>query len=270
MTFADAIAALDEARRYALDPQAVHRLAESCQRRTQLLGQRGVLDHGVPYNPARWPAIPTAALGRITRGDVFALADGPAISLFTASYAFGMGLRGYGPQRYERIIANTASLGQILDQIREIGRCQGPTVAYAQLYGGDGPTRAKPGAPPWSRIDRLGPAFFTKCLYFAVPGALILDSVLATRVAELSGMPHLLQHGRPIVWTPYRYAVYLHWMTQTAAAVSAHTAPLAISPDLLELTLFTTSQPGPRRRRRLAVRGTPHRSGRPTTPRCGA
>jgi len=34
-----------------------------------------------------------------------------------------------------------------------------------------------------------------------------------------------------LAWTPYRYSVYLRWMTQTARAAG-------VEPELLELTLF--------------------------------
>ncbi|MEE6167699.1 MULTISPECIES: 8-oxoguanine DNA glycosylase OGG fold protein [unclassified Mycolicibacterium] len=44
----------------------------------------------------------------------------------------------------------------------------------------------------WTRIDGLGPAFFTKFLYFTTPGALILDKVLARKVHSLCGMTHLV------------------------------------------------------------------------------
>ena len=45
-------------------------------------------------------------------------------------------------------------------------------------------------------------------------------------------MPHLVtENGVSLSWTPYRYSVYLHWMTQTAGTVGAE-------PELLELTLF--------------------------------
>lgn len=72
-----------------------------------------------------------------------------------------------------------------------------------------------------------------KFLYFTTPGALILDNVLARRVCDLAGIPHLVAgRGRSMAWSPYRYAVYLKWMHQTARALDAE-------PDELELTLFT-------------------------------
>jgi hypothetical protein len=107
-----------------------------------------------------------------------------------------------------------------------------PVSGYAQFYGGNERRRARPGQVPWSRLRGFGPAFFTKFLYFSTPGALILDNRLATAVHDLSQMPFLVTgNNRSIVWTPFRYAVYLHWMRQTAEVVD-------VDPQLLELTLF--------------------------------
>ena len=54
-------------------------------------------------------------------------------------------------------------------------------------------------------------------------------------------MPYLIKKsGVPYDWSPYRYAVYLHWMHSTAAQ-------LDIEADLLELTLFDTRGATPRR-----------------------
>jgi len=69
-------------------------------------------------------------------------------------------------------------------------------------------------------------------LYFSTPGALILDNRLANALHRLNQLPNLVtEDGRSLTWTPYRYAVYMHWMTQTARTVG-------VTPDLLELTLF--------------------------------
>jgi hypothetical protein len=108
-----------------------------------------------------------------------------------------------------------------------------PVAGYACLYGGnDYQYRAGSGQEPWSRLRGFGPAFFTKFLYFSTPGALVLDNRLANAVHKLSHLPHLVTgNGQSLAWTPYRYSVYIHWMTQTARAVGAE-------PELLELTLF--------------------------------
>ena len=55
---------------------------------------------------------------------------------------------------------------------------------------------------------------------------------LANAVCRLSGLPHRVTgNGLCLAWTPYRYPVCLHWMTQTARAAG-------VEPELLELTLF--------------------------------
>jgi hypothetical protein len=150
----------------------------------------------------------------------------------------GYGMTSYGPRRYRDIIDATgsrleSSLRQALKAALRDPRSPDPIAAYAQLYGGCDPDhRAQAGQQPWSRLRRFGPAFFTKFLYFAVPGALILDNRLANAVYTRSRLPHLVtSDGRFVAWTPYRYAVYLHWMRQTAQTVG-------VWPEMLELTLF--------------------------------
>ena len=58
------------------------------------------------------------------------------------------------------------------------------------------------------------------------------SSSTTNAVHRLSQLPNLVTgDGRSLTWTPYRYSVYLQWMTQTARTVG-------VAPDLLELTLF--------------------------------
>jgi hypothetical protein len=62
---------------------------------------------------------------------------------------------------------------------------------------------------------------------------LILDNRLANAVHTLSEIPFLVRpNGSSYAWSPYRYAVYLHWMRLTAEQVDTQ-------PDVLERTLFT-------------------------------
>jgi hypothetical protein len=74
----------------------------------------------------------------------------------------------------------------------------------------------------WTRCVTCAPerpAGWATAACAATPGALILDSKLAAAVSRLSHLPSLvIADGRPLAWTPYRYAVYLHWMNQTAQA----------------------------------------------------
>jgi hypothetical protein len=245
--FTDSQGARDEALKDRLAAQQITWLAGVCRRMQERLGNSDVRGPAVDYDSRKWPELPDGCGdGRsITRGSILDIAGFPALDVFTASYIFGMGRTGYGRSRYDGILAGAPDFGAILERVREIGRCQGPVIAYSQLYGGhDYDHRERPGTSPWSRVARYGPAFFTKFLYFTVPGALILDARLARRVARLVDDEHgYLRSGRTVAWTPYRYAVYLHWMTHTAAAVSRQTAPHVISPALLELTLFDLELP---------------------------
>ena len=186
----------------------------------------------------RLPAHAVAA-AMISRGDVFDVADEvragarPATDLFAASFVWGTGITGYGPHRHRMIVADAGDhLEPALRAALDAGR-EDAVAGYATLYGGHDPMgRAGVLQPPWARLRGYGPAFFTKLLYFAVPGALILDSVLAATVHQLSGIDHLVTaEGRPRAWSPYRYAVYLDWMRQTAQR-------LDIDADQLELALF--------------------------------
>jgi hypothetical protein len=167
--------AQDEATTGRLTDQQAIWLAAACRCRSERLGLGGVREHAIEYPAAKWPEVATAVGNgkSITRGQILDIADGPAIDVFTASYLFGKGKRGYGRSRYDRIRAASPNLSDVLERVREIGLRQGPIVAYAQLYGGqDYEHRSRPDVAPWSRIAGYGPAFFTKLLYFAVPGAL--------------------------------------------------------------------------------------------------
>jgi hypothetical protein len=158
--------ARDEALAGRLTDHRTTWLANVCRQRAERLGAAGVPGHAISIESRRWPGLPDGVSGTsITRGDVFGLSDAAGLDLFTASYVFGVGRRGYGRTRYERILAGSDDLGAVLDVVRDIGRCQGP------------------------------------------------------------------------------YAVYLHWMRQAAADVS-RAADQAISPELVELTLFDLALSG--------------------------
>ena len=111
----------------------------------------------------------------------------------------GVGQVGYGPRRFRDIIDSTG--GDFNEMLRRAADASADDVisGYAMFYGGEDPkTRARPNATPWTRIAGLGPAFFTKFLYFTTPGALILDNVLARKVHELSGILSL-PSWRPVI-----------------------------------------------------------------------
>ena len=243
----------EEARREAaeceISDDEATRLSGLCMRKFRELGNAGVRGHSVEFSVTAWHSLqglPDSILnkGRISRGDVLDIGQqvraeklSPVVLLAT-SFAWGYGMTGYGPRRYRDIIDAAGfrlepSLRQALRAALRDPCSPDPIAGYAQLYGGCDPDhRAQVGQQPWSRLHRFGPAFFTKFLHFAVPGALILDNRLANAVHERSQLPHLVRSdGRSVAWTPYRYAVYLHWMRQTAQKVG-------VWPEMLELTLF--------------------------------
>jgi hypothetical protein len=242
----------DQARQEAagrgVSKDEAERLRDMCARKAAEFGNGGVRSHSARFSVAAWD-VPPGTLssviprsGRISRGDVLDLGtrvragDLPAADLFTASFIWGTGTTGYGPRRHRDIRAAAGdrlepSLQRVLAAISTDPGAPDFIAGYAQFYGGY-ESRAAAGQEPWSRLHKFGPAFFTKFLYFSTPGALILDNRVARAVHERSGLPHLVTgDGRSLAWTPYRYAVYLHWMQQTARAVDT-------TPEMLEATLF--------------------------------
>ncbi|MFE2101571.1 hypothetical protein [Streptomyces sp. NPDC059468] len=122
-------------------------------------------------------------------------------------------------------------------------------------------TRCTPGVRALKgQAPGLGPAYFTKFLYFAglalepVPGMrpLILDQVLARRLRQMAAAvgrecghdpdgsiaAWVWSDGN---WTPHRYRVYISFMHAAADQLAAHEGwPSGAAPDLLECALFTT------------------------------
>ena len=238
-----------EAASYAVSRAGADALRGQCSVKAAGLGADGVRSHPVSFPVAAWNGpggLPEGVprTGCITRGDVLDIGQQvrdrgrPATDLLVASFIWGWGAAGYGPRRLGDIYAAAgiqleSSLRRALDAVNANPASPDPVAGYASLYGGnDDHDRAAPGQEPWSRLRGYGSAFFTKFLYFSTPGALILDNRLANAVHKLSRMPHLVTGNRQsLAWTPYRYAVYLRWMKQTAQAAGTQ-------PELLELTLF--------------------------------
>ncbi|MFF1560472.1 hypothetical protein [Streptomyces sp. NPDC058279] len=213
--------------------------------------------HRVQYVPAHWAGIEswpdrlsdrsraeTVTISRTqvvevvreaVRGDRWAEA-------FVASYVWGQGRIGYGPHRLKDILAEP-NVADVVAGADAALREDGAVAAYDVLY------RA---------VRGLGPAFFTKLLYFlglardapAAPRALILDQRVARVVrahATRIGLEAGLASASDVAtwtwsdsgWTPHRYEVYLRWITASAEQlVSAGIGWPASSPDLLELALF--------------------------------
>lgn len=238
--------AAKEAAKYAVAPEHAD-LQVQCQCKAAEFGCESVRAHLVNFSPAAWDdvsALPASALKSqlIYRGDVLDIGTrvreetAPPKDLLVASFIWGTGPTADGPHRLRQIL-NAAGNGlepalqHVIDMTFADPESPDPVAGYAQLYGGY-ENRAAPGAQPWDRLRGYGPAFFTKFLYFVAPGALILDNRLAKAVHGLSDMPNLVTaDGRSLAWTPYRYAVYVHWMRQTAQAIGVRS-------DLLEVMLF--------------------------------
>lgn len=152
---------------------------------------------------------------------------------------------GSGPAALRKILAfdglDTALAGAV-SVLREHGAPQ----AYAALMG---------------QVPRLGPAFFTKFLYFAglalepVHGMrpLILDRVMSRRLRQIAAAVGR-ESGHDVDgsvaawvwsdtnWTPHRYGVYLSFMHAAAGQLAAAEGwPSGAAPDLLECALFTTT-----------------------------
>jgi hypothetical protein len=226
-----------EAAKYQLDAGGRRPVSELIGLARQVRGGDDVRPHTVYFDPAKWQldggAVPHRLMsaGEISRGDLFDLAvKVPGVAtwpLFCCTYIWGQGRIGYGRARFDKIIQCTPPDRVVAVAEEAIGRQSacGPLSAYAYLRG----TGQSCTVPYW------GPAFFTKLLYFAdAPPrrALILDQVLAREVANLTGMPHLVDsRGRAERWTAYRYGAYLAWMAQTAA-------DFQVSTGFLEYALF--------------------------------
>ncbi|GHF11927.1 hypothetical protein GCM10014715_79570 [Streptomyces spiralis] len=217
----------------------------------------GVGDHAVEYVPVKWAGIEPwpdqlsvqtqASVAVISRAQVVAAARaaverGDWHEALVASYVWGQGRTGYGSHRLKEILTEpnvVHALAQAAAALRE----GSAVAAYRVLHGA---------------VRGLGPAFFTKFLYFlslamdvqSAPRALILDQrvarvlrVHATRVGLSMGLASAADVAAWIWsdsgWTPHRYEVYLHWMTAAAGQLaSSGIGGPNPSPDLLELALF--------------------------------
>lgn len=206
-----------------------------------------------------------AESGKISRLDVFDVArqshsSGKWRPLLIASYIWGQGPNGYGPHRLRQILASAPRGGSDVDV------CLRDAVAVMQSgHAVDGYRRLR-GAVPG-----LGPAFFTKFLYFAAaasgacgasiqleshkPAPLILDAVVAKQVravvaarcaAPLQRLAGRGEEAAPLAawlwsdsgWTPHRYGV---WLTFAQAATQQLQQEIPAWPgrtDVFELAAF--------------------------------
>ncbi|MEU6094165.1 hypothetical protein [Streptomyces sp. NPDC047079] len=217
---------------------------------------KGTGPHTIPYSPSSWMGVapwPVTFADRmaiqsayVSRADVVAAVTAACQSenwreAFVATQVWGYGDRGYGPFRTGQVLAQPDADVVIADAVSLL-RYQGPVAAYEKLNTADG----------------LGPAFFTKYLYFAalalpkVTGLcpLILDSVLAevlrrhaTRLGRAVGYEWSEAIAKRIWrdggWTSHRYDVYLRWMHAANDQLAARLVGWPAAPDVLELALFS-------------------------------
>jgi hypothetical protein len=219
----------------------------------------GAGSHAVDYTPARWAGVDpwppslghraSNAVAAVSRSQVVAAVQEAATrdgwpKALTASYVWGQGQTPYGPHRLTEILAQPQAAASLEEAARTLQE-NGAVAAYRFLDG--------PGA-----VKGLGPAFFTKYLYFlglaltisTGPRALILDQRVArtirahvTQVAKDMRLPSGPEIAAWIWsdsgWSPHRYEVYLDWMSAaTKQLESAVPGWPTSTPDLLELALF--------------------------------
>ncbi|WP_348534761.1 MULTISPECIES: hypothetical protein [unclassified Kitasatospora] len=219
----------------------------------------GVGAHTVEYAPAHWTEVDpwppsfgsrtSKAAAAVSRSQVVsavqeATTRGAWPEALTASYIWGQGRTGYGPHRLTEILAQprvSTSLEEAAKTLQE----KGAVAAYRFLDGA-------------GAVKGLGPAFFTKYLYFlnltmsapAGPEALILDQRVArtlrahaTQVAQSICLPSSAELAAWIWsdrgWTAHRYDVYLDWMAAASKQLEVVVTEWPTSaPDMLELALF--------------------------------
>lgn len=166
---------------------------------------------------------------RITRRDVFALAsdDTPRgrVGLLLAAYIWGTGPSAFLVGRRARTFTRTGTdtIGQRLQAADRLLADAGPGAAYASL------TRGAANSIPF-----LGPAFFTKYLYFVaghrtgvLPAPLILDRKVARALRKTNPDWLLGTTG----WSSDTYGRYLDYAGDLAATHE-------VSPGAVELALF--------------------------------
>ncbi|PJN29396.1 hypothetical protein CG736_02295 [Kitasatospora sp. CB02891] len=203
-----------------------------------------MLGQAVPVDRSRWmPLLPDATWWptglddcpqaghwpRVDRRAVFSLARRAGTveanrQLLVAALVWGSGTKAREVKRRGRIFARNsvaeldARLGSALTVLRE----EGAAAAY-RAFNND------------HRIPYLGPAFFSKVLYFAGDGAvagphrpLILDRVVSTALRRLG----IVDGSWPRWgWTSSQYAQYL-------AAVHDLAQQRSVRPDQIEAALF--------------------------------
>ncbi|MGV9211496.1 hypothetical protein ACTFTM_06490 [Micromonospora sp. RB23] len=178
-----------------------------------------------------WPdGFPSS--GEVWREDVFAVADAyragsaSARQLLAAVLMWGYGPIGYGPWRAARSLGGDPTGERLTSALEEMSVADEAALRTAYRRFRD---------PAQARLPWLGPAFFTKVLYFAgyrrgVGGLqpLILDRVVAGRLPAEAGVTR--RNG----WSPDEWLAYLRWAAEQAQR-------RGVEPDAVELALFQGS-----------------------------
>ncbi|MEU4791459.1 hypothetical protein AB0F95_17320 [Micromonospora tulbaghiae] len=211
--------------------------------------------HEVPIFPSHWSSFPdfpfAPSAEHASRRDVTEVARNCAkddwVPLLVASLAWGWGTRGFGPTRLSWILHGSSRWEAHARP--EINRRLAAAIGDLEAGGAAAAYRRLHHEEP---IPGLGPAFFTKLLYFADrarPGparSLILDARLAALMRSIwqarAGQPYA-EGARSAAWlwrgprwTPYRYEVYLTFMNRAGDQLSE--TGERWTPDLVELLLF--------------------------------
>jgi hypothetical protein len=137
---------------------------------------------------------------------------------FFAAMAWGYGDVGYGPWRVAQALSDPEAGRKLLHAVRS-SHAEGPLEAYRRMATD-------------CRLQRIGPAFGTKFLFFidsqaGARRALILDRLVADWLRRNVG------YGvNPVLWSPRSYETYLDHMHEWAKA-------LEIAPDELECAMFS-------------------------------
>lgn len=188
---------------------------------------------------------------RLTREALFQLGDtanergwdrDSTLTLLWHVLAWGSGTsRRTNLTRIKAFAGTDSTAGHHVDLLAEAAkhaRARSPRAAYSTLI-----------APGRGKIPGLGPAFFTKFLYFAAGdntqhGCLILDARVAANLyaAGWSALPHRAVRGRPTFsynWYTETYSSYCDILWRWAQSVEGP----AVSPDEIERALWDGPPP---------------------------
>lgn len=162
----------------------------------------------------------------VSRSSLFDLAEKvdseeTALNFFVAVYSWGVGSKARGVARGSRVIAEPDAAQRLYEGLSLFKENNfDPKVGYEQFY-----FKAN------SRIKFLGPAFFTKLLYFygheGTSGRDRAPVILDQRVARAIGWPARSW------WTPDEYSDYIDLVDEVRTSVDP-----VIASDAIEYALF--------------------------------